>query len=74
MAPKFLKLESNVSLLLKAKTPIPIISTTLKKSQKSIENTIQRIKRKEREEKDNYNIKRVSKERISKITSIGFSY
>ena len=65
MAPKFSKLESDVSLLLKAKTPISTISTTLKKSKDSIYNTIKRIKKKER---DNLNIERVSKERVSKIT------
>jgi hypothetical protein len=65
MALKFLKLKSKVKLLLKAKTSISIISTTLNKSKKSIYNTIQRIKNKE---KDNSIIKRVKLGRISKIT------
>ena len=37
---KFSKFESEVKLLLKAKTPTSIISTTLEKSIKSIKNTI----------------------------------
>ena len=64
MDPKFSNLESEVKLLLKAKTPISTIITTLKKPRRSIENTIQRIKRKEKD----FNITRVNKGRVSKIT------
>ena len=65
MALKFLKLKSNIRLFLKAKTFISIISTTLEKLKDSIYNTIKRIKKKE----NNFNIKRVNKERVTKITS-----
>ena len=46
MAAKLSKFESEVSLLLEASTPIPTISTILKKSKISIYNTISRIKKK----------------------------
>ena len=65
MDPKFSKFESEVRLLLEAKVPNSTISTTLKKSLKSIKNTIYRIKKKERD----INIKRVSTGRVSKVTS-----
>jgi transposase len=65
MDPKFSKFESEVKLLLEAKTPISTISTTLKKSKDSIYNTIKRIKRKEK----NFNIERVKAGRVSKVTS-----
>ena len=43
MEPKFSKFESEVALLLKAKTTTSVIATTLEKSTKSILNTIKRI-------------------------------
>ena len=46
MAPNLSELEKNVELLLKAKNPLKLIATTLKKPLTSIYNTIFRIKRK----------------------------
>ena len=56
MALKFSKLESEVKLLLKAKTPISTIITTLNKTSSSIYSTIKRITKKE---KDNSIINKV---------------
>jgi hypothetical protein len=66
MALKFSKLESEVYLLLKAKTPISTIISTLEKSRKTIENTIQRINKKEKED---YNIERVKVGRVTKTST-----
>ena len=46
MEPQFSDYEEKVNLLLKANTPIITISNILNKNKKSIYNTIQRIKRK----------------------------
>ena len=46
MTPKFLKLETQVLSLLEANIEVSTITTILKKTPKSITNTIQRIKRK----------------------------
>ena len=48
MAPEFSNLELKVNLLLEANTSINIISKILKKSSKSIYNTIQRINKKKK--------------------------
>jgi len=67
MAPEFLNLELKVNLLLEANTSINIISKILKKSSKSIYNTIKCINKKK---KINYSIlNRVKKGRIKKISS-----
>jgi hypothetical protein len=66
MAPKFSKFKSKVNLLLEAKTPTFIITTTLKKSLKSIKNTQQRIKRKK---ENSFSLERVRNRRIPKTTS-----
>jgi len=66
MAPEFSNLELKVNLLLEANTSINIISKILKKSSKSIYNTIQRINKKK---KLNYPIlNRVKRGRIKKIS------
>jgi transposase len=65
MALKLSKFESEVNLLLEAKTTTSIIATTLKKSLKSIKNTQQRIKRKK---ENSFNLERARKGPISKIT------
>ena len=65
MEQQFSKFESQVSLLLRADVPITTISTTLKKSYKSIQNAIERInKKKQRDTK----LERVKAGRISKLT------
>jgi len=67
MAPKFSNLELKVNLLLEANTSINIMSKILKKSSKSIYNTIQRINNKK---KLNYPIlNRVKRGKIKKISS-----
>jgi hypothetical protein len=66
MAPTLSKLESKVSLLLRANTSTEKITTTLKKSKRYIENTLERIRKKEI---NNYSLKRVSLGRISKTSS-----
>ena len=66
MAPEFSNLELKVNLLLEANTSINIISKILKKSSKSIYNTIQRINKKK---KLNYPIlNRVKRGRIKRIS------
>jgi len=66
MAPEFLNLELKINLLLEANTSINIISKILKKSSKSIYNTIQCINKKK---KLNYPIlNRVKRGRIKKIS------
>jgi transposase len=66
MALKLSNLEAQVNLLLKAKTPNSTISNILKKPLRSIENTIQRINKKNKD--INLSIKRVRKGRVSKVT------
>ena len=65
MSPKFSTYENQVQLLLEAKTPISIISSTLKRPKKSIYDTIRRIKKK----KEEFNtLERVRKGRIEKLS------
>lgn len=65
MEPKFSILEEKVNSFLEAKTSISIISNILKKSEKSIYNTIQRINKK----KNNKTIlNKVKKGRVSKLS------
>lgn len=66
MEPKFLKLKNNVQLLLETNTSIKNISIILKKTPRSITNTIQRIKQKKEK---NLNIKKIKKGRIEKLSS-----
>ena len=66
MAAKFSNYKNQVQLLLEAKTSISIISSTLKRSNQSIYNTIRRIKKKKEEINT---LERVRKERIEKLSS-----
>ena len=67
MAPNFSKLESEVRLLLKANCSINTIISTLNRPKRCIQNTIQRIKRKEKDLKTINN--KDNRGRISKLNS-----
>ena len=66
MEPKFSKLEAEVDLLLRANNSPSTIISTLKRSSKTIYNTISRVKKK----KDNISpLSRVKASRVSKLSS-----